>query len=107
MKDLPYLFPKNTNPEWLRNWYESLGMFKDQDAYTWIDIHEELTSSIMKSSDAAKAFQQNIFAHLNAARYTAIQQCLRIVRENYKNPKIADKKIQAMLEEIEYPKKGV
>ena len=60
--------PTQTNPNWLNQWTSQK---------PW-DKHAELLNSMTETSDAVIAFKRNLFAHLNAARYAAIDECIHI-----------------------------
>lgn len=82
--------PKGTNPRWLQ------GFSGD-----WADMHSELLNLMTESSDAAMAYKRNLFAHLNAARYAAIQACMRVTMRKTSSKLDAVEEMEKMLQDIE------
>ena len=86
--------PTGTNPNWLKG-------FVPDDESDWADMHDDLLELMTRSSDAAMANKRNMYAHLNAARYAGIAECLRIVK-NRKSQRASSAKIQQLLNQVLY-----
>lgn len=93
---LPRFFPRATS-NWLSGWYDWLDPESGMD---WKDVHAEMVRLAVTDSDAAMAFQRNIFGYLNAARALALQECLEIVRVDGQE---AENKIDALLNAVLNP----
>jgi len=74
MPSQSYLGTKGSNLRWLKDIVP--------DDVDWADLHDDLLELMTSSSPAAMANKRNMYAHLNAARYAGIAECLRIVKKN-------------------------
>lgn len=81
--------PRDTNPRWLK------GFTGD-----WTDVHDQLLQNMTELSDYAVEYKRNLYAHLNAARYVAIQQCVRISMRKTNSKMDAVHQMEALLHDI-------